>query len=234
MYRSPVFRVLVAGALTVCAFVALVFLVVPVLLAPVGPAGRLLLTYSLPELGFGAIGLLFLVAIGEGRWFLDYDRPSLSDGWFVAIGTGCLVGVNLLVHWGFAVAGFQTTSQFQAPGGIDPMLLVAGLSVSFVLIVGPSEELFFRGVIQRYLSDGLTARGAYAWTSILFAVFHLPGVTGAGGALPQYAMVGGILFVVSWSLCWLYDRTRNLLVPALVHGLYDVLVFASLVYGVMP
>jgi len=225
---------LVVGALTICAFVALVLMLVPVLLVPVGQTGRLLLTYSIPELGFAAIGLLFLVVIGEDRSFIDIDRPTASDATFTAIASVLLAGFNLLVHWAFATAGFSTASRFSMPSGIDPVLLLAGLSVVLVMIVGPSEELFFRGVVQRYLDEDLSRLGAYAWTSVIFAAFHLPAVAGTDGGLPQYVLVGGILFVVSMSLGWLYDRTRNLLVPAMVHGIYNVLVFASLVFGVMP
>lgn len=234
MSRSSVGRVLVSSALTVCAFVALVLLFVPVLFAPVSPAEQLLLAFSFPELGFAAVALLFLVVIGEDRTFVDFDRPTSSDIRIVVGLTIALVLLNLGVHWLFARAGFETTSQFSAPPGVDAMVVLAGLSLIFILIVGPSEELFFRGVVQRYLAGSLTRRGAYAWTSVLFAGFHLPGVTGAGGGLPQYALVGGVLLVVSWALGWVYDRTRNILVPALVHGLYNTLVFASLVFGVMP
>lgn len=227
-------RVVVATALTVCAFLALLLLFVPVLLVPVGTAGRLLLTFSIPEIGFAAIGVLFLAVLGEDASFVDLDVPNLSDAWFVVSGTLGLVGFNLLVHGLFARAGFETASRFTAPGDVELTFLVVLLSIVFVVIVGPAEEFFFRGVVQRYLAGSLTRRGAYAWTSLLFAVVHLPTVTVAGGGLPQYAMVGGILFVVSWVLCWLYDRTRNLVVPALVHGCYNVLVFVSLVTGLMP
>lgn len=234
MSRSRAVSVLVVFALTVCAFVALVLLFIPLLLVPVSAAEQLLLAFSFPELGFAAVALLFLVVIGEDRTFIDLDWPTLSDIQITVVLTLSLVLLNLGIHWLFARAGYETTSQFSAPPGVDAMLVLVGLPLIFIFVVGPSEELFFRGVVQRYLAESLTRRGAYAWTSVLFAGFHLPGVTGSGGGLPQYALVGGILFVVSWTLGWVYDRTRNLLVPALVHGLYNVLVFASLIIGVMP
>lgn len=234
MRLSPARRVLVAFGLTVCAFVALVLMFVPVLLLPISDTGQLLLAFTFPELAFAAVGLLFLIAIGEDRSFVEFDRPTIGDGVLITVGTVALVLLNLGVHWLFTKAGFATTSQFSPPPGIDPMVVLAGLSIVFLLVVGPSEELFFRGVVQRYLNGALSRRGAYAWTSLLFAVFHLPGVTGSGGGIPQYALVGSILFVVSWSLGWLYDRSRNILVPSLVHSLYNTLVFATLVFGVMP
>lgn len=234
MRRSPVLRVLIASGLTICAFVALVLMFVPVLLAPVSDAERLVLAFTFPELGFPVVGVLFLVVGGEDRTFVDLDRPTANDAFLVVAGTVALVLLNLGVHWLFAWAGFQTTSQFSPPPGVDAVALLVGLSLVFLIVVGPSEELFFRGVVQRYLARELSRPGAYAWTSVLFAVFHPPGVTGAGGRLPQYALVGGILFAVSWTLGWLYDRSRNLLVPALVHSLYNTLVFVSLVFGAMP
>lgn len=234
MRLSSVLRVSVAVGLTVCAFVALVLMFVPVLLLPVGDAGRLLLAFTVPELAFAAIAVLFLVVIGEDRTFVDLDYPTLGDAGLVAVGTAALVLLNLGVHWLFATAGFETTSRFSPPPGIDAMVVLVGLALVFLFVVGPSEELFFRGVVQRYLDGALSRRSAYAWTSLLFALFHLPGVAGSGGGLPQYVLVGGILFAVSWTLGWLYDRSRNLLVPSLVHSLYNTVVFATLVFGVMP
>lgn len=234
MRRSPVLRVFVALGLTVCAFVALVLMFVPVLLLPVGDAGQLLLAFTVPELAFAAVAVLFLIVIGEDRTFVDLDQPDRRDVVLVAVGTAALVCLNLGVHWLFARAGVQTTSQFSPPPGIDAIAALVGLSLIFLFVVGPSEELFFRGVVQRYLDGALSRRSAYAWTSLLFAAFHLPGVAGSGGGVPQYALVGGILFAVSWTLGWLYDRSRNLLVPSLVHSLYNTIVFATLVFGIMP
>lgn len=234
MARPRVVRVLAALALTVCAFVALGLLFVPLLLLPLGSTGQVLLAYSLPELGFAAVGVFFVLLIGEDRTFIDFDRPNRMDAVLVTAGTAGLVAFNITMQWVAVQSGFESSTQFTLPAGVGSLELLLGLSIVFLLIVGPTEELFFRGVIQRYLDGALTRKGAYAWTGAIFAAFHLPGVAGTGGGPAQYLLVGGILFVVSWTLSWLYDRSRNLLVPILTHGCYNILVFASLLYGVMP
>jgi membrane protease YdiL (CAAX protease family) len=95
--------------------------------------------------------------------------------------------------------------------------LVAQL-VAAAFVVGPTEELLFRGVIQTGLNARLK-RGTVV-ASALFGLFHLInlGYQSIGTTLLQVftAFVLGLVFGV------LYDRTRNLVGASLAHSAADL------------
>ena len=107
------------------------------------------------------------------------------------------------------------------------LLVVAVLSI---LLVGPAEELLFRGAIQGRLRASFGPAGAILGASVLFGSVHLVAVVGTiGESLVSVALIT----VVSLVLGYIYERTRNVVVPALVHGFYNAtlltLTYATLV-----
>jgi len=84
------------------------------------------------------------------------------------------------------------------------------------VLAGVGEEALFRGVIQTLLENRLGLWLAIALTSLLFGLAHFITVT--------YAIVAALISVY---LGWLLVAFDNLLVPVVVHALYD---FLALVY----
>lgn len=86
-------------------------------------------------------------------------------------------------------------------------------------IAGVSEELLFRGVLQPWLeSVGGMAIGLLT-SNLLFGLVH--------AVTPLYALLAGLVGVyLGWSLD--IAGERNLLVPIVIHSLYDFLAFAAL------
>jgi membrane protease YdiL (CAAX protease family) len=91
---------------------------------------------------------------------------------------------------------------------IFPLVQRASLPELFLAaaLAGFSEELLFRGLLQPRL--GLLA------TSAVFGILHGP----SRGLLPLAAWAGGAGYVLGL----LYRATGNLLLPTLVHALYDL------------
>jgi membrane protease YdiL (CAAX protease family) len=83
------------------------------------------------------------------------------------------------------------------------MLLIA-------LLAGVGEELFFRGLLQPGLAGWTGAWTALILTSALFGVLHW--------ITPAYAALAGL---VGLYLGAFMAVSGNLLVPILVHALYD-------------
>jgi membrane protease YdiL (CAAX protease family) len=105
----------------------------------------------------------------------------------------------------------------------DPTVVLALVVVS-VLVIGPAEELLFRGAIQRRLGRSFGLVAAIVLTSVIFVLPHVIGYTGS----PLSVLVNvTVVFGVSLILCILYVRTDTLLVPILVHGLYDAVLFGA-------
>jgi membrane protease YdiL (CAAX protease family) len=94
--------------------------------------------------------------------------------------------------------------------------------IDFALIsvlAGVAEEALFRGVIQLSLSSLLSPLGSIAFTGILFGLLHL--------ITPTYAVLAGLIGVY---LGWLIMVSDNLLMPIVVHVLYDFLALTFAVH----
>ena len=132
--------------------------------------------------------------------------------------------------WLLAVAGNALQAFTSPPNAIQlpaPPLLAADL-VFLALVVGPSEELLFRGVIQTGINGSVSAevllfgwrlRAGTVLAALIFGLWHLVNLTyqPIGATVEQVlvaALVGLVIGVV-------YDRTRNLIGAAVLHCLLD-------------
>ncbi len=159
----------------------------------------------------GGIVLLALVLdMVFGLRMLDDLTFSLSAlNWGLAATLPLLVAVWLLgtMNWRW-VAELQ---QFMVEI-IVPLFRNAPVGILFVvsLLAGVGEEMLFRGVIQGGL-DGVIGNGlALVVASVVFGAMH---------ALSRaYFMVATAM---GFYLGWLYLATGNLLIPIVVHFVYD-------------
>jgi len=99
----------------------------------------------------------------------------------------------------------------------DSLQLVAMIALSLVL-VGPCEELAFRGFVQRGFENSFGKIRGLLITSVLFGFMH--------GLNTLYAIVP--VFVVSLIFGYVWQRTeRNTTAVALMHGVYDAIALAT-------
>ena len=171
--------------------------------------------------------------VGVSIAYLRYRNYTLADigvtlpsleGW-IAIGVGF---ISVLVLWFLAaVATFiislrfgieQPTQDLIRMGQQDPTIFIM-MAILSVLIVGPAEELLFRGIIQTRLRETYGVVSGLTLATALFALIHLPGFS-ESGLIPALLGVFG-LFVVGSVLAISYEYTGNLIVPAVIHGLFN-------------
>ena len=160
------------------------------------------------------LGLAVTAAL---RWwkpaFID-SRPVRS--WVIAIPIIQLVTVVAITYYsGLAEQGLAFTA----------LLLVT------CLIVGFGEELMFRGIgLTVFRTNGFSEGRAALWTTVIFGFAHATNLFSEGPkAFLQVflAAVSGYFFYLT------RRRTGGLLVPAVVHGLWDfALISGSVVVGV--
>lgn len=86
-------------------------------------------------------------------------------------------------------------------------------------IAGFSEELLFRGVIQPWIESSWGMVAGLIVSNIIFGLAH--------AVTPLYAVLATLVGVYL-SLSLDYGGDRNLLVPIVIHGLYDFLAFIAL------
>lgn len=165
---------------------------------------------------------------------IDADRlisavvPSQRGVGLIVGGTLVLLGGQYLINQFLQWADFSPgANQAVLAGAGDPFYFLLMVPVS-LLVVGPAEELLFRGAVQGRLRESWGRWPSIIAATVLFGLIHIPAVTGGFGAQLSYALLAGVLGVV---LGYLYDYTQNIVVPAVVHGSYNGTLFAALYLG---
>lgn len=122
-------------------------------------------------MAISAIVLTFLVCSFGGRPHLKTDVRELLLGVLIAV-----------VLWGVFWLG-DKLSQQMFPFARPQVDLIYGmkegqnpwaLSIALLFIIGPAEELFWRGYVQRHLCQFGSANAAFLITTLIYALVHLP------------------------------------------------------------
>ncbi|WP_281196122.1 CPBP family intramembrane glutamic endopeptidase [Halorubrum sp. F4] len=168
------------------------------------------------------------LALTDQRDLLRFSRPSIRE---VGIVVGAGVGL-LAIQYGTLFALQQiglSTGQNRAvvPAG-DPVEYYLAMVAVSLLVVGPVEEVLFRGVVQGGLRRAFDAAPAILIAGVLFGLVHLSGIEGT--PVERWAYVG-VVIVLGCVLGYLYERTGNVLVPGLAHGVYNAAIYAVLLAG---
>lgn len=187
------------------------------------PARTLFLgTVLLQGVTFGGLALVYL-RVRDLEWnFVRVHIPSLRD-LGVALGGFLLLLVMLFTASTLLSAlGIESAqNQIVEIGQQNPIVFLVLVPLSFIL-VGPGEELLFRGLIQGTLMETFHPIRAVVLASGLFALIHLPSLTGEGKLV--YV---GIVFALALVLGGTYEFTDNLAVPSLIHGAYNAVQFGG-------
>jgi len=183
--------------------------------------GFVLSVVTLQLVFFTGVSLLYLRYRGMSLADIGVRIPAL-EGWIV-LGVGF---VSMLVLWLVgSVASFVIGQRFgieresQAIMEIaqqDPLIFLM-LGVLSLLVIGPTEELLYRGIIQTRLRETFGAGAGVTLATALFAVIHIPGFDSIGAGVLGVS----VLFLVGFVLALSYEYTENLVVVALMHGLFN-------------
>jgi membrane protease YdiL (CAAX protease family) len=101
----------------------------------------------------------------------------------------------------------------------NPLQLVL-LVASMMLVIGPTEEILFRGFSQQGLEARLDPKNALVISALLFTLVHV-----IGGVI-DYTTLPFLFFpyfYLSLVLCGIYWKTKDLNLMIFVHGMYDSL-----------
>jgi membrane protease YdiL (CAAX protease family) len=187
------------------------------------PSLQLLLSTVLFQgVTFGGIALLYLKARGLDLDFVPFGFPNRRDVAVIVGGIFALLSVLVVTSLALSSLGIESAeNQVVTVSEQNPELFLLLIPLSF-LLVGPGEELLFRGLVQGVLRETLRPSRAIVLASALFASIHLFALTGEGKLI--YI---GIAFALAIVLGATYEYTDNLAVPALIHGAYNAVQFAG-------
>jgi uncharacterized protein len=112
----------------------------------------------------------------------------------------------------FSFAPGQIASVYATKSQLDTALI--GLFLCFLM--GPAEEIYWHGFIQRRLTESYGARIGVLGTTVVYALVHAVSLN------PMLILAAGVCGLF-WGL--LYQREQNLIPLILSHSLWDVLIF---------
>lgn len=188
---------------------------------PVG-AGVVLSAVLLQGVAFGGVALAYLRVRGLGLEYIRVAVPDLRQ--YIWVGSGYVLSIVGALSIGAVVvlSGIQPAqNRIAEVGQGNPEVFLLLIPISFLLI-GPGEELLFRGLVQGTLREVFGPAPAIALASVVFAAAH---VTSLSGAFAGRVVTIGLLLVPAVVLGVAYERTGNLVVPALIHGAYNATLF---------
>ncbi|WP_117367190.1 CPBP family intramembrane glutamic endopeptidase [Natrarchaeobaculum sulfurireducens] len=241
--RSPLIAVVgsigyVVGvfAFVIAASIALMFAVAGVLLL----SGEQALFEELIA-GDGMIALVVAEAVLLGVGTVLAAVLSFSTGWVPKRVVGfavpspreLLVGIGAVIALLAIAMSLGLVSDLLGVPASDhalfdedaPASYYLGLAALSILVIGPVEELLFRGLIQNYMRPAFGGIGAIVGTSVLFAAVHLPAYL--TGALSTALVSLGVIFALSIVLGAVYERYRNIVLVMAIHGFYNAILFSA-------
>ncbi len=112
----------------------------------------------------------------------------------------------------FPFAPGQISNIYVTKTQLDPVWI--GFLLLFVM--GPAEEIYWRGFVQRTLSRRLGAMAGVLLTSAIYALVHV-------FALNLMLVTAAAICGLFWG--WLYEREQTLTPLIISHSLWDVLIF---------
>lgn len=178
------------------------------------------ITMAVAGVSLTTMALLFSpeVRTGVRTLFRRYTLRSLLGQLLLGVALAALmwgifwVGDKLSTLW-FSFARPQVDSIYAMKHGLPP----AVIALLLLFVIGPAEELFWRGYVQRTLAAHVGVDGAFVLTAAVYTLVH---VWSMNFMLVMAALVAGGV----WGLLY---RLRPSLLPALIvsHAIWDACVF---------
>ncbi|EMA29669.1 CPBP family intramembrane glutamic endopeptidase [Haloarcula japonica] len=173
---------------------------------------------------------MFSYAPDTGAFSIGISVPSLREAGIVVLGYASamvgLVVVAAVITTLVSMFGIETATNQAAEIGMEnPDVLLLLIPASFLLI-GPGEELLFRGVVQGRIRDYFGPISGVTIASVIFAGIHYPALS--GGSVTGKLVGVCALLIPSLILGTTYEYTDNIVVPSLIHGAYNATLFTGL------
>lgn len=188
------------------------------------PTVTFFVQFAMMYVGTGGVTLAY-VAHTRGLGFIDIVPLERTTPIYIAIGiiTVSLVtiGFNLIVSY---VNIHPATSGLKRHILTQPEMVAAFVGLIFVLNA-PVEELLFRNVVQKTLTEHFHPASSITLASGIFATLHIPNYLSLSNPAitPMVLISTGTVFVTAVIFGTVYWITDNLLTSIFVHAFYNVL-----------
>ena len=163
-----------------------------------------------------AIVLLTMTFFSEIKWWRGWRLDWKTAGLGVAIAAalwGIFWAGDKVSSWLFDFARPQVDEIYGIKSGISPVLL----SLMLVFLIGPAEEIFWRGYVQKSLSEKMGKNIGAVTAALVYAGVHIPS---CNFMLVMAALVAGAV----WGFVYRFwpEKFGAVLIS---HALWDAAVF---------
>lgn len=171
--------------------------------------------------------LLISIAFITDREYLIILRNEIKTGVWKKTGIGLLSA--LVLYLVFFAGNYLSRLWFNFAGsGIENVYKFKGdaagirIAILMLLVIGPGEELFWRGYLQRKFSNKYGK-----WTGLVIALILYTSV---------HIFTGNFMLIMAAFLCglfwaWMYLRYESMLINVISHTVWDIVVFLVLPFG---
>lgn len=195
-----------------------------------GPEGNSLDIYNMIAISQSVVILLgYARFVGKNHWNSIWGvkswKGNIKTGalcWglvfpFVMIVSSCITSVLGSILDQSLEDYNQTAVQYLERLVNQPWLFIP-MAVVFAGFVPIGEELLFRGFLYNWMKRVIRRSWAIFFTAFLFALVHFS----AGQGIANLIILPS-LFVLSWTLTFLYERTGSLWAPIGLHMVFNLI-----------
>jgi len=163
-----------------------------------------------------SISTLVLMSLAFNKDNFKFGKLTIRH---ILIGIISAIGLYLIFYLGNILTGYlfpfkdsQVLSVYS--NRANGNLIWIGLLLLFV--IGPGEEIYWRGFIQNFLSNKFGENKGYIISVLLYAGVHI--------------ITGNIMLVIAALVCgiywgWLYKKEKSLLPVIISHAIWDLTIF---------
>lgn len=171
--------------------------------------------------------VLLAICFLTDRDYLILLKKDLSEGLLKKTAIGLLSA--LLLYIVFFIGNYLSRKWFNFAGqGIENVYKFKGdaagirIALLMILVIGPGEELFWRGYLQRKLS-----MKAGKWAGLIIALLLYTGV---------HIFTGNFMLIMAALICgffwgWIYLKYDSMLINVISHTVWDIVVFLLLPFS---
>ncbi len=181
---------------------------------------------ALHFLAFILVSVAYLEWRGD-RSLVGLRWPTKRDAGLAVVGTLFLFGLMITGQLLLDFLGVELADNVAVERGQEnPELFLYYIPLVLLLNV-PAEELLFRGVIQGLFRRAYGIVPGILAASAIFGLIHYVALVGEGSAMAYVAIAfaSGILLGAA------YELTGNLVVPVVMHAVWNTFVYLNLFVG---
>lgn len=154
---------------------------------------------------------------------LVFNKDSLKIGTVtirhIVIGFLSAIVLYIVFYLGNIISGylfsFKDAQVLSIYNNISKESLIA-IGLLLLFVIGPGEEIYWRGFIQNTLSKKMGENKGYIISVLLYAGVHI--------------ITGNVMLVIAALVCgiywgWLYKKEKSLLPVIISHGIWDLTIF---------